>query len=125
MLDSPPTAPHLNGSSVNIHPTAVIHPKADLHPSVKVGPYAVIEGPATIGEDCVISAHAIITGDVVMGPRNTIGHGALIGGDPQDLAFKPDVSSRVRIGEGNRIREYVTIHRGTAPESETVVENHY
>jgi UDP-N-acetylglucosamine acyltransferase len=112
------------GERVNIHPTAVIHPEAKIHPSVTVGPYAVIEGPAVIAEGCVISAHAIITGEVQMGPRNTIGHGALIGGDPQDLAFKPEVKSRVVIGEGNRIREYVTIHRGTAEGSETVVGSH-
>jgi UDP-N-acetylglucosamine acyltransferase len=109
---------------VNIHPTAVIHPQAQIHPSVQVGAYAVIEGPAIIGEDCVISPHAILSSEVVLGPRNVIGHGALIGGDPQDLAFRRDVKSRVVIGEGNRIREYATIHRGTAEGSETVVGNH-
>ena len=109
---------------MNIHPTAIIHPEAKLHPTVKVGAYAVIEGPAVIGEDCVISPHAILTSEVVMGPRNVIGHGALIGGDPQDLAFKTEVKSRVVIGEDNRIREYATIHRGTAEGSETVVGNH-
>ena len=104
-----------------LHPTAIIHPQAQLHPSVSVGPYAVIEGAAVIGEACTISAHAIIGGHVVMGKNNTIGHGAIIGGEPQDFAFKPEVKSRVVIGDGNRIREYVTIHRGTTEGSETVV----
>jgi UDP-N-acetylglucosamine acyltransferase len=104
-----------------IHPTAIIHPDARIHPSVSIGAYAVIEGPAVIGEGCVISAHAVITGDVGMGKNNTIGHGAIIGGEPQDLSFKAEVCSRVVIGDGNRIREHVTIHRGTSEGSETRV----
>lgn len=86
-----------------------------------VGPHAVIEGAAVIGEGCTIAAHAIICAHVVMGARNAVGHGAVIGGDPQDFAFKPEVNSRVVIGNGNRFREYVTIHRGTTEDSETVV----
>ena len=104
-----------------IYPTAIIHSQARLHPSVSVGPYAVIEGAAVIGEGCTISAHAIIGAHVVMGKNNAIGHGAIIGGEPQDFAFKPEVQSRVVIGDGNRIREYVTIHRGTTEGSETVI----
>jgi UDP-N-acetylglucosamine acyltransferase len=104
-----------------IHPTAVIHPAAQLAANVTIGPYVVIEGAAVIGEGCVIHAHAIIGAHVVMGKGNTIGHGALIGGDPQDFAFKPEVRSRVVIGDGNRIREYVTIHRGTIDDSETAM----
>jgi UDP-N-acetylglucosamine acyltransferase len=108
---------------VNIHPTAVIDPKAQLSSSVTVGPFAVIEGPAVIGEECAIAAHAVIGGNVTIGARNSIGHGAIIGGDPQDFAFKPEVQSRVVIGDGNRIREYVTIHRGTKDGTDTVVGN--
>ena len=104
-----------------LHPTAIIHPAAQLHPSVVVGPYAIIEGAAILGEGCTIAAHAIIGAHVVMGKNNHIGYGAIIGGDPQDFAFDPAVRSRVRIGEGNRIREYCTIHRGTTEDSETVL----
>lgn len=104
-----------------IHPTAIIHPDAQLGANVTVGPYAVIEGAAVIGEGCEIQSHAIIGGQVVMGRNNVIGHGAHIGGDPQDFAFKREVNSRVVIGNDNRFREYVTIHRGTAEGSETVV----
>lgn len=104
-----------------IHPTAIIHPDAVLAPDVRVGPYAVIEGAARIGAGCEIEAHAVITAYVVMGRENIIGHGAIIGGEPQDLAFKREVKSEVRIGDRNRIRELVTIHRGTAEGSATVV----
>ncbi len=107
-----------------LHPTAIIHPQAQLGANVTIGPYAVIESPAQIGDGCVIHAHAVITGHVVMGKDNVIGHGALIGGDPQDFAFRPEVQSGVQIGDGNKIREYATIHRGSSNGSSTVVGSH-
>ena len=106
------------------HPTAVIHPDAILAADVAVGPFAVIEGAARIGAGCTIQAHAIIGAHVVMGERNTIGYGAIIGGDPQDFAFQAAVKSEVRIGSDNRIREYCTIHRGSTEGSATVVGDH-
>lgn len=81
----------------------------------------MIEGPAEIGDGCTIQAHAVVTGHVVMGRDNVIGYGAIVGGDPQDFAFRPEVRSEVRIGSGNRIREYCTIHRGTSEGSATVI----
>ena len=106
---------------MSLHPTAVIHPAAELGPRVTVGPYAVIEGAARIGEGCIIQAHAIVTGHVRMGRENVIGYGAVIGGDPQDFAFQAETKSEVVIGDGNRIREHCTIHRGTSEGSATVV----
>ncbi|HWL54080.1 MAG TPA: acyl-ACP--UDP-N-acetylglucosamine O-acyltransferase [Chthoniobacteraceae bacterium] len=107
----------------HIHPTAIVHPDATLGSGVTIGPYAVVEGPAVIGDGCAIQAHAVITGHVVMGHGNTIGYGAVIGADPQDHAFDPCTESRVILGDENRIREYATIHRGTAPGSATRVGN--
>jgi UDP-N-acetylglucosamine acyltransferase len=104
-----------------IHPTAVIHPLAELGAEVTVGPYAVIEGAAQIGAGCTIQAHAVIGAHVRMGPGNVIGYGAIVGGDPQDFAFRPETRSQVVIGARNRIREYCTIHRGTSEGSATVV----
>ena len=104
-----------------IHPTAIVHSKARLGADVTVGPYAVIEGGAQIGDGCEIQAHAVICGNVVMGFENTIGYGAIVGGDPQDLAFQKSTDSAVRIGDRNRIREHCTIHRGSMEGSETVV----
>ena len=106
---------------MSIHSTAVIHPAAQLGAHVTIGPCTVIEGAARIGDGCTIHAHAIISAHVTMGRDNVIGHGAFIGGDPQDFAFKPEVRSEVRIGDGNKIREYCTIHRGTTEGSATVV----
>lgn len=106
-----------------IHPTAVIHPDAQIGADVQIDPYVVIEGAAKIGARCVIRAHAIIGAHVEMGEDNLIGYGALIGGEPQDFAFRPSVRSTVRIGSRNRIREYATIHRGTSDDSATVIGN--
>ncbi len=107
-----------------IDPTAIIHPQARIAPDVRIGPYVVIEGPAIVGPGCEIAAHAILTGHVTLGSHNHVGHGALLGADPQDNAFDPATESRVVIGDHNRIREYVTLHRGTAPGSETRVGSH-
>ncbi len=107
-----------------IHPTAVVHPQAVLGEGVVIGPYAVIEGPAILGQGCVIGAHAVISGFVTMGQENRIGAHAVIGGDPQDRAFDPATESRVVIGDHNIIREFSSLHRGTAPGSETRVGDH-
>lgn len=96
-----------------IHPTAIVHPEARLGSGVRIGAYAVIEGPAEIGAGCVIQAHAVVTGHVRMGVNNIIGYGASLGADPQDYSFDPQTESWVTLGDNNRIREYVTIHRGT------------
>lgn len=106
---------------MSIHPTAIVHPDAELGRDVTIGPGVVIEGAARIGDGCTIQAHAIIGAHVTMGRDNVIGYGAIIGGDPQDFAFKPEVRSEVRIGDGNKIREYCTIHRGTTEGTATVV----
>ena len=106
-----------------IHPTAIVHPSAQLGAGVSVGPFAVIEGAAIIGDGCSVQGHAFIGAHVVMGRNNAIGYGAIIGGDPQDFSFKPSIKSRVVIGENNRIREYCTLHRGSKDGSDTVVGN--
>jgi len=107
-----------------IHPTADIHPDAQLGTNVTIGAYVVIEGPARIGDGCTIHAHAVITGHVAMGNDNVVGHGAFIGGDPQDFTFRSEVESTVQIGDGNKIREYATIHRGTSNGSHTLIGSH-
>ena len=104
-----------------IHPTAVIHPAAQIDPDTEIGAYVCIEGPAIVGPGCVIEAHAVLTGEVQLGSKNRIGHGAVIGGWPQDFSFEPSTVSGVRIGDGNTIREHCTIHRGTTVGSSTVV----
>ena len=56
-----------------------------------------------------------------MGQENTVGHGAILGGDPQDFSFNPITESHIQIGDRNRIREHCTIHRGTQAGTATVI----
>jgi UDP-N-acetylglucosamine acyltransferase len=106
---------------VKIHNTAIIDEGAQLGAGVEIGPYCVISAGAVIGEKCVIQSHVVIEGAVKMGTGNFIGHGAIIGGIPQDLSFDPQTKSAVEIGNGNVIREYCTIHRGSAEGSATIL----
>ena len=105
---------------MDIHTTAIINSGARLGPGVKIGPYAVIEEDTEIGEGSDIRAHAVIKRFTTLGPGNIVHEGAVLGGDPQDLSFR-DCRSFLRIGANNRIREGVTMHRGTQPDSETIV----
>jgi UDP-N-acetylglucosamine acyltransferase len=97
---------------VSIHPTAIVDPQARLHSSVRVGPYAVIGVEVEIAEETEVGAHAVIEGPIRIGRRNRIFPHASVGLIPQDLKFKGE-RSEVVIGDDNRIREFVTIHRGT------------
>lgn len=103
-----------------IHPTAVIHPGARLHPSVKVGPYAVIGEHVSVGANTKIGAHVVLDGRTEIGAGNQIFPGAAIGLEPQDLKYDGSVSL-VKIGDNNRIREYVTINRATRADETTLI----
>jgi len=100
-------------SDTSIHPTAVVDPAAELDSGVSVGPHAVITAGVRIGSGCSIGASTVIQGPTVLGPNNVIHPMASIGGDPQDLKYAGEETT-LSIGSGNRIREYVTINRGTA-----------
>jgi len=104
----------------DVHPTAVVGGSARLGAGVKVGPYAVVEDGAEIGDGTEVRAHAVIKRFTVIGRGNAVHEGAILGGEPQDLGFT-GAETRLRIGDGNRIREGVTIHRATRPGGETVV----
>lgn len=106
---------------MNIHPTAIVDQRAVLGANVKIGPFAVIDRDTEIGDDCVIGPHVVIHRYTSIGPGCRIHAGAVIGDLPQDLAFKPESVSYVRIGARCMIREGVTIHRGTRPESVTEI----
>ncbi len=107
-------------SSVRIHPTAVIHPKAELHETVRVGPYAVIGEHVRIAAHTIIGAHVVIEGWTEIGEGNQIFPGAVLGSEPQDLKYN-GAPSQVVIGNGNRIREFVTINRATNEGEATLI----
>jgi UDP-N-acetylglucosamine acyltransferase len=106
-----------------IHPTAVIDPGAEIDPTVKIGPFAVIGDRVKIGANTSVGAHVIIEGPTEIGVGNQIFPGAAIGLDSQDLKYDGG-DTWVKIGDHNRIREYVTINRATGDGEATVIGNH-
>jgi len=95
-----------------VHKTAIVHPKAELGRNVEVGPYSILGENVKIGDGTKIGAHVVIDGWTEIGKNCRIFHFASIGEIPQDLKFKGE-KSFLFIGDGNTIREYVTINRGT------------
>ncbi len=115
--------PALGGNM--IHDTAVIDRSAELDAGVEIGPYSIIGEGVKIGRGTVIGPHVVIEPYTEIGEGNEIHHGASIGGTPQDVGFKGH-RTFVRIGKGNVIREYVTIHRATKEGDATVIgDNNY
>ena len=96
---------------MKIHTTAIISPQAEIADEVEIGPYTIVDGPARIASGCRIGSHVHLLGDVTLQAGCQIGPGTIIGADPQSLDFDPSIQSGVEVGEKNRIREYVTIHR--------------
>ncbi|MCK5912858.1 MAG: acyl-ACP--UDP-N-acetylglucosamine O-acyltransferase [Desulfuromusa sp.] len=95
-----------------IHSTAIIAPGAELDSSVTVGPYTVIGEHVKIGKGTTIGPHTVIEGHTEIGCDNQIFQFTSIGAIPQDLKFAGEISY-LKIGDRNRIREFVTIHLGT------------
>lgn len=106
-----------------IHATAVIDSRAEIHDEAEIGPYVVIDGPVRIGRGTRVMAHAVLTGWTEIGEENEIHPGAVLGDAPQDRAYRGQ-ETYLRIGSHNIFREYVQIHRGTAPGSATVIGSH-
>jgi UDP-N-acetylglucosamine acyltransferase len=96
-----------------VDPTARVAPEASLGPGVRVGAYAVVGPQVRVGRGTVIEAHAVLDGDTVIGADNHFYPFCSVGLAPQDLKYKGE-PTRLVIGDGNTVREFVTIHRGTA-----------
>ena len=99
-----------------IHPSAIVHRGARLAADVEVGPYSVIGEHVEVGEGTWIGAHVVLDGHTRIGRRNRILHFSSIGAPPQDKKYA-DEPTRVEIGDGNTIREFVTINRGTVQDA--------
>lgn len=96
-----------------IDKTAIIHTKAKIGNNVTIGAYSIIGPDAEIGDNTWIGPHVVIDGITKIGKNNKIFQFAAIGADPQDKKYKGEPTT-VEIGDGNLIREFCTIHRGTA-----------
>lgn len=106
-----------------IHPTAVVHPKAQIDSSTRIGPYAVIDEGITLGAECEVGPHVHITGQTTIGPHNRFHAGCVIGEAPQDLKYT-GAPTRLLIGGHNTFREHVTVHRSNKMEEDTVIGSH-
>ncbi|MGH8609617.1 MAG: acyl-ACP--UDP-N-acetylglucosamine O-acyltransferase [Gammaproteobacteria bacterium] len=106
----------------SIHTTAVIDKAAQLGDNVAVAPYVVIEADVVVGNECWLGAHSVIKRYTRLGQRNRIAEHAIIGGEPQDVSFRP-CESQVWIGDDNCLREGVTIQRATKAGGVTRIGN--
>ncbi len=105
---------------MKIHQTAIVSPEAKIDPTVEIGPYAFIGPNVQIGANTVVGPHCFIDGHTTIGTDNCIFPHVSIGAPPQDIKFGGE-KSYVRIGNGNHIRECVTIHAAQGEGAETVV----
>lgn len=99
--------------ATEIHPSAIVSTGAQLGENIKIGPFCVVEDNTVIGDDCVLDSYVQIKEFTSMGKGNVIHSNAVLGGPPQHLGFKGEKTT-VEIGDNNIIREFMTIHRGTA-----------
>lgn len=95
-----------------IHPQAIVHPEARLPDDVAVGPFAVIGAEVEIGAGTEIGAHTVIEGPTFIGANNHVYPYVSLGLAPQDKKYAGE-ETRLAIGDGNTIREFCTINRGT------------
>ncbi len=103
-----------------ISPLASVHPNAKLGENVDIRPFAVVEDNVEIGDGTVILSGAVICSGARIGKNCVIHTGAVIAGIPQDLKFVGEESLAI-IGDGTKVRECVTVNRGTASKEQTIV----
>jgi len=109
---------------MNIHPTAIVSPHANLEEGVEVGPYTIIGADVHIGKNTIIGSHVVVEDHTDIGEDCRIFQFSSLGGAPQDLKFKGE-KTRLIVGNHNTIREFVTINRATSADiGVTIIGNH-
>ena len=103
-----------------IHPTAHISHTATIADDAEIGPNVIVGDKSVIGSGTKIMANAVVGPWTTLGNDNVIHYGAIVGHDPQDIGYSGE-ESYVKIGNGNIIREYATIHRGNRPGTATTI----
>jgi UDP-N-acetylglucosamine acyltransferase len=109
---------------MEVHPTAIISPKAELGEGATVGPYSIVGDHVTMGEGCRIGSHVVIQGRTQIGNDCQFFPYCSIGLPPQDLKYHGEDTELV-VGNHNVFREYVTVNRGTVQGGgRTLIGNH-
>lgn len=107
-----------------IDPRAVVDPRAQLGSNVSIGPFCLIGPEVRIGDDTVIHSHVVIKGPTTIGRGNRIFSFAVVGEMTPDLKYAGEPTT-LTIGDGNTIREGVTLHRGTVQDrGDTFIGSH-
>lgn len=96
-----------------IHPTSVVDPRAELHPSVNIGPFCVVGPEVVLGAGTRLIGHVVVHNRTTLGKNNVVHPFACLGGAPQDLKYAGEAAILV-VGDHNVIRESVTLNIGTA-----------
>jgi len=109
-----------NTKGARIHPTAIVHPDAELGEGVEVGPYSIIAGTVKIGDRTTVGPRVTLEGNTTVGEDCEIFTGAVIGSLTQDKKYDGG-TSYLKIGHRTKVREYVTINPGTKDGTETVI----
>lgn len=107
-------------AETQIHPTAVVDPRAELDTGVVVEPYAVIDGDVQIGSGCVIGSHARIARGARLGKNVRVYDGAALSNPPQDLKYAGE-PTELYVGDRTVVRECATLNRGTTASGKTTV----
>lgn len=106
--------------SARIHPTAIVDSSAVIGDGVTIGPWALVGPQCTLGDHVELAARATLERNVILGQRVSVGIGAILGGDPQDLKYRGE-ETWVDVGDDTSIREYATVNRGTAHSVKTLI----
>lgn len=109
-----------NIKGAKIHPTAIVHPDAELGEGVEIGPYSIVAGTVKIDDRTTVGPRVTIEGHTTIGEDCEIFTGAVIGSVTQDKKYDGGTSF-LKIGNRNKIREYVTINPGTKEGTETII----
>jgi UDP-N-acetylglucosamine acyltransferase len=107
---------------MDIHQFAVVHPDAKIGNNVKIGPFVTIDANVEIGDGTIIDSGAVVRNGTRIGKNCHIHANAVVGDIPQDLKFQGEDTVAI-IGDNTVIREFATIHRGTASRGKTIVGN--
>jgi UDP-N-acetylglucosamine acyltransferase len=99
--------------SINIHPSAVVGPNARIGTGCYIGPFSIVGNEVELEDDVRLDSHCVIDGRTLIGQGTRVFPFVSIGLPAQDLKYQGE-PSETRIGRRNQIREFVTIHRGTA-----------
>ena len=109
-------------SGVEIHPTAIVDPKAELGVATIVGPYCIVGSEVVLGEGCWLQQHVTLCGPMRAGAKNKFYAYCSIGQQTQDLKYAGE-PTYLEIGDENTFREFCTVNRSTKADGKTRVGN--